>query len=791
MKQRVLWEASSFAGLLLGCGDILGLDDNKPAFSCQCPTGQVCDDARLACVPGAGAGGARASNSFASGSTQVSLGGMLITTTLPNPSSGGVGNGGTTNSIGGNGSDSGGTSTSTSPGGTGGYSFGGTAAGGATTPEITLGGLGGATSGGTAGGSVGGMGGTLGGNAGAAGSGANCLTVIPEILPVPCRGAKYDLLFTVLKGTPPYTWEALSEVLDLTLEKDGHLHGIATQAGTLVARVTDSTGACSSVVAFALQPRDKCWLAYTSKESGREELHLLDAELHSYLYDPEADSRYTRKMFPLVFPSAGDTAVQSFRFSPDGRYLTYLLDGSPARLVLLAAPEWREIPLEFPEGSVVTYAWSPDSSVLAVALGDKTTPDKLLGGVRVNSTASQGLGGAAGSAGATSIPTSGAAGAPSAVGITKLLAIEARIQSELTWIDGGRLVAFHAPLDEPDSVTMVHVAQLTPSGFDHDVELDAQEYEPQSGELPPIHLTSGARGFWVVGSERGVDFWLLPEDPSVVVRPSNTHCYAHGKAYLAPSGRHTARVEVNQGVPLLQVFDGKNPKSSLSTPQKCPQFLGWSTESAGRELLACLAQEGESSEVQLFELTNSQLLGASAVRGNYFYTDAMWYRRTFSPAGKWFSFASPKDLYVATLGSGSPSLFAEEFKHEAFTKGLNLTFSPDENWLLEHRGIQLIVHSLIPTGGVSTPYAINERGLLQPEPCEEDPWDEPYNWCGTGGSSGSPAWSTDSQWAVFLTDGGVLQLLRFQLSPKPHASLPFSLPSGCASDCATQYSFQP
>lgn len=783
MNHRLLCGVSSITSLLLGCGDILGLDDNKP--SCACPAGQRCDER---CVPvNTGSGGSQVTG-------KTSVQGGTTGTKIGSTSGGSVDQGGSvTTQIGGNGIGSSGTSTSSSPVGVGGTTSGGETGG--VTTSAGPGGTGGVTLGGTGGTTVGGMGGAIGGgggttsyagNGGVAGNGGEtCLTVVPDPLPAPCRGVPYDLYFTVRQGTPPYTWTERSAAKGLTLEQDGHIHGVVTEPTTLVARVTDKNGECRSDVSFDIKPRDKCHLAYISKDRGRAELHLYDPALHRHTSDPQVASQYTSHMFPWIFPSSGTAAVKDFKFSPSGKHLAYSLDTVPSRLALLTGPDWQETALEFSEGSVTAYAWSPDSSVLAVALGSETNPEKVLRGVRVRPLDGN-VGGAAGSGGATNSPTSSVAGSPSVVEVTYLQPLGARIQSDLTWIDGGRLVAFHAPLDDLGSVTMVHVAQLTSSGFAEDIELDEQEYEGS------VRIVGAEGGFWTVGSDRGVDYWALPEDPSVPVSTFNTHCHPHGNAYLAPSGRHTARVEIINDAPLLHIYDGRNERSPLAEPQKCPYFLGWSPENAGSELLACVATGADSrGSVVIFELSNSTLHQGSTVRGNYVYPqqDAAWYRRAFSPRGNWFAFGSSMYLYVASMVGGTPSQVPGEVGREGFMERVELAFSPNERWLLEHRANLLILHRL--DGSSVTPYTINTEPLLQPETCTENPWSALEKWCGNAGTAMAPAWSADSQWAAFRKTGGVLQLTHVQTTPNPDASLPFSLQTSCTTDCVTQYAFQP
>lgn len=726
MNARWIVTMSCLSGLGLGCGEILGLDDNKPVFDCgRCQSGYRCDERKLRCVRSeAGAAG-------------TGTGGTTATTV----ESGGVATGG--------GSSSGGTE---SVGGSAGTTIAGTAG-------YVTGGSGGVTTGG-GGIAGGGTGGIAGGVAGAGGTTPpRCLTLIPDPPPTPCRGANYDFDFTVRGGDSSYTWTVLSKPPGLELD-NGHLHGIPDGPGTLAMRVEDTKSQCSIEKSYYLEPRDKCWLAYISSEGGRPQLHLFDPVLHH-----PTSNQYTSRMDPtkFVYPSSSSTetdSVKDFKFSPDGRYIAYRLGENPARLRLLSAPAWTEQQLVFSEGSVFTYAWSPDSKILAVALGTDASITKSLTGVRVGSE-----------------PPS------------HLKSIVVRLQSDLLWITGRDVVAFHAAIQEGDTRHVTHVAQLGADGFLSDVPLGKFTYSAS------VKLRAASSAFWAIDPPNTLTAWLMPDDPNTIITNRGPLGITHDYGYLSPSGRHSARKVSADGIEKLQIYDAKPGLAPVPETSDCPSFLGWSKESDGKELLACVGNATDTTPdtIRIFELPSTASLLSIPVKGSYDYTPDTAYqrRRAFSANGNWFAFTGASHLYVASLTGGTPVLAAgEPSSITGDTDSARLAFSPDEKWMVGQRGQKLLLHGLNRTVPFE-PFQVNVDPSPPAPRCTESFWEAPESWCGTTDSPKELVWSSDSQWLAFLvnpvgTADSILQLLRV-----PPLFDRFSTHSACGANCVTQYEFQP
>jgi Tol biopolymer transport system component len=487
-------------------------------------------------------------------------------------------------------------------------------------------------------------------------------------------------------------------------------------------RVTDGLGA-SSDKTYDVTPRESCWLAYVLREGEVARLHLS-------LLAPESE-------FDRTLPASPSEpgSVTDFQFSPDGRFLAYRVDGT--RLVVALGPSWeQEQSVDF-GGPVSYYAWSPDSSALAVVFtGDDQT---WLGGLRAD-----GADGAGGAAGSTT-PT-----------LVELTRASAEVTSEPFWVADGRYVAYHAPavaLVPPPTPDVVRVHEYVGDGFDPAIPLSNTRAYTESVVLKPV-----TDGFFAIdGSSDSVDYFDLslgPDDP-IQVWP-----HSHGAVFLAPDGRFTAAAGPDE----LTVYQ---PDESVwvTSAEGCPVLLSWSP---GADRIACVANADAIGQVKIFDLgLASPDIQGTTVRGNYAYLegDAYERRRTFSPSGRWFAFSTDDHLYLADLEGGSPRLVPESPPSaELISPLIELAFSPDEQWLLEQRGPQLTLYAVEALERAPEPLSPDDS-LVEPDPCREDFQDSPERWCGNPRNPTVFAWSPDSKWAAFATSSGRLRILR----PDPEA----------------------
>jgi len=542
-------------------------------------------------------------------------------------------------------------------------------------------------------------------------------------------------------------------------------------------RVIDSSNPqCAASAQYTLTPRDTCWLAYVSTDQGRAKLPLFDPVLQDY------QSSAHRLTFPNT--PGEEAPVSDFKFSPNGRYLAYQLNGTPARLMLLMSPAWQESPLVFQvdsvAGSVAYYAWSPDSSTLAVAFtaNDDAGSNTYLGGVHLSQSSNP--------------ADAGSSGNPPS--IDYLVPIPADVQSELVWFGNGRFVAYHAPSVGGDEFP--HLAQLAQNQFISDINLASLVPYTQSLQLVPTDS-----GFWAIDPYEGLDFWNVPQDvPQITYWNVNPYTHARTQipdsvlqardSVLAPNGAYVLRKWPVDAPVELRLYGPTDvvTLSPLATAQDCPTFLAWSPQA---QRLACVSDSLTASTIHFYDLSSStppSVTEYSLPDDQYKYRelDAYPRRRAFSPDGNWFVFASAEEVYIATLAAGSPLLLSERGAAMlGDTDHVDFAFSPDEHCLLEHRGYVLKVHRL----DYLNPYVLSvDTRLAEPAVCTSVFLDNPSTWCGTVNGSVDLAWSPDSRWASYLTADRNLQIL--DLSGLPEYPPPSQVNNQTESDCKLPM-FQP
>jgi hypothetical protein len=193
-----------------------------------------------------------------------------------------------------------------------------------------------------------------------------------DALPSPCRGSFYQEALTVTGGEEPYLWSELSVPPGLWFDPDtATLQGIPEGDGVLTVEVTDAD-AHTVQKSYEVEARDRCWLAYIASEPAPAHLELVDGRLMER--QPAA-----RRTLP---EAAGADSVVDFQFSPDGRFIAYRLAGPSApRLELARVSNGRSQPLAT-GGAVAGYAWSNDTSTLAISFD--AAGQSLLGGIDVS-----------------------------------------------------------------------------------------------------------------------------------------------------------------------------------------------------------------------------------------------------------------------------------------------------------------------------------------------------------------------------------------------------------------------
>ena len=567
--------------------------------------------------------------------------------------------------------------------------------------------------------------------------------------PAPCRGVPYAITLSASGGVEPYVWSASVLPAGMRLSSRGELSGTLQAAATVAFSVRDSSGPGADgerSYTFELVPRDRCWFARAGNDTGTSYVELLDP-----LLDTGPSPR-------VRLPAGPGEEVADFRFSPDGRVLAVRTRDAMGthRLALYGAPRWLALEPTRTEGrSVLQYAWATDSSLLALAVSDGAAT--YLETLRLTGS------GAVGDAAAL-LPST-------RVGP----AVEAPVGSELVWLSGSRL-AFHAPSPTPRVAGERHVyhAELGPeAGFLAPVAHTNVSYVLDA--LSSLRLEPRATGLFVVSSfnaTASIEFHSADSTEQVFSHAPN--------AVLAPQGGCTARSSDEAGLE-IHAPEGGEP---LAAQGGCAHLLGWS--SAG-DRLACISDDPGFGGLRILDFDAARRrLTPSLVEGAYVYSEetSQLRRRAFSPMGRRFAFSTDDSLFVAERGDErwlverAPTAF-----FDTDNPFVDLAFSPDERWLLMHRGNTLMLRDLDAEGDET---AVIEIALPASEPCAEVEGDTSHRWCGDGSSrSAAMAWSPDSKALAYRAlESGSLPALDSSVGAGGVVLL------RCGPGC-THYAFQP
>lgn len=677
-----------------------------------------------------------------------------------------------------------------------GGSFAGTSGSGAHSGSSELAGNAGSLLGAGSSGIGGAAGSGLGGEAGEAGEGGQAgdgtggiagtpgaicreCKLWPESLPEPCESNDSVMPVFIEEGQAPFVWQIASPSSGWTLRADPKNPGdtrhmllvraASASVSPVTLSVTDGTGGVL-VSSYAPTLRQACWFAYTSLVDGKGQLSLRDPVL-------EATP-------PLSLPHADN--VFDFRFSPNGRFLAYRYGGSAAdpasghltMIDLVTKFEWAV----FPEQAVTAYAWADDSHALAVAYESKGIT--YLGGARVT-PASPGT-------------------SPS---VTQLVPVQAPVESELYW-SADTFLAFHSTVlstgtgprtsGVPNDIgqRVPYFAKLGSAGFSTPVANKSEYFYPGSLWVRPT-----PNGFFVTSAD----------DPYSLFYPSGGVSVAyHGTNLLSPRGSYSAELLGSSLLIFSASADATDPVAESSAAPGCSKLLSWAKDS---ERIACVndvpasASGAAHGQLRLFDLgggrswTEADVAGAcvgascSNTRYEYSVDHAENSPRALSDSGRWLAFtarsASNDYLYWADLATGVPFLKRRDSAAVTDSGRAALAFSPDEKYLLQHRGAVLTVHALdaAPNSGpLGAPKLITDQMKEAPAACSEVFDDDPEHWCGASRTDLPFVWGPDSTSLALRTTTG-LQLVSLD-ALLGFASRDFPVVD-CSVECSNRFAFQP
>jgi hypothetical protein len=482
------------------------------------------------------------------------------------------------------------------------------------------------------------------------------------------------------------------------------------------------------------EPRERCWLAYLAPATGSTRLHLFDPLLEN------------RREFPDT--SQADP-VTDFKFSPDGRFAAYRSGVSSAegKLVLLDLTTLGE--QAFSAERATHYAWSQDSQTLAVAFD--TDAGRRLGGIDVASAGSS--------------PQS----------YPELTPVPAAVDTELSWFAGRNLAFLTAHGVNDLGPTL---GKLTPAGFELAVHVE-------SSFIDDAYLLPGLDGVFVVPA-RG-KFHYFDADGSTAV--------PHENVLVAPRANFVARA-VSGTLEVFRATEKSGDDSSDPTAEHpgCEAVLAWAAD-GGR--LACSAPAGSEDELVVFEIDpdTGQISDPIPVRSDRALPPfgATGLARQFAESGARLAFIDERTVYSARVVVGSafvdfdfdfdlPSASAPESR-------VVLGFSPDERFLLVHRGVRLSLFAL-DDDSREQPLALEE--LPPALACQEDFAAPAGTHCGGDRSGKRFAWSPDSTLVAFGADDGALLLKDLRLLDQSIVR-PVEVAGDCGADCIAgeRFAFQP
>ncbi len=570
----------------------------------------------------------------------------------------------------------------------------------------------------------------------------------------PCVGNPYPAqTFYARGGTAPFVWSALSLPSGVTFDAEAHtVAGTPTSADPIVVSVADSE---RHEVSATIEPRATCRFAFISTATG------VDGGVGPpslQFFDPILGT--TRTVEDIV---GGSASVADFKFSPDGHHLVYRTtsSGGNAKLVMMSGPDWRAQALAF-AGNVQRYAWSPDSSVLAVAY--QSSDFWFLGGVRLTTAAANG------STDAGAGATDGGASTNAEPTINPLTPVQAPVGSDLLWFSNDA-VAFHVG-STPDALYYERVGETA--------------FAPLSSIDT---ATPYSTAVWLQTGNSGV-FAADPSGPDLHsyanVETSELHNY-YGDQIADPSGKYVAQQVNGQ----LQIFQTGVPGAAsnpwkVSQGSSCKTILSWA---ADEERIACADLSAAGSKVSIFNPDGTAPLIGTAIPGTSSYTGSAGQRRLFSPSGRFFAFTTSSGIYLSQLSPAAPSLtFTDRPSQPPPSNSLtDLAFSPDETQVLWQYGSELLARrTLADPGDPSlTSVQINYDPAVPPTACNEDFASGPGAWCGSAFHQPGFSWSADSRFAAAIVANGSVEVWDLADDANIDES------DVCVAGCGNEAAFQP
>jgi hypothetical protein len=568
-----------------------------------------------------------------------------------------------------------------------------------------------------------------------------------DSLPSPCAGNPYLASVSVYGGTPDYTWEATHLPQGLMFDAESReLSGSPEASGELTVEVTDGEGRTIQRDLELDAPRNKCWLGFLAPKSGATRLNL---------FDPLLGNRES-------FPDAAADPVLDFKFSPDGRFVAYRTGTDPtnAELSLVEIASFRQQTFDFE--SVSAYAWSSDT--LALAVGFTNGDAAFLGGV----------------------DTSGNGGSGTMAAYPELtqLAVPAPLSSDPVWFAGSYLAFLSAPYGYLEPMW----ASRTSAAFEN-LMVPGEAFYPEG-----TYLRAALDGFFVI-PEKGHLISYYGTDGAQGV--------PHDLVLIAPNGRFAG----GQAEGALKIFKPATASGALppaapdATAAGCDAVLAWAND--GKRLV-CTRSKASGDQADLVTFDVDEDTGAidapHTVQGTYdFPAPALGQTglaRLFSSRDGRFAFATDEALYVTPTAPGATSVDLSVATSPTGSD-ITLAFSPDERFLLEHRGTKLRLFDFRKPPVTWLDIIAEGEDPPSAHACSEDlrapalasPALRP-SYCGTFDEHQSFAWSEDSRLVAIATNSGALLVKDLRVDGRIATAI---ATAECGTNCAAgdRFAFQP
>jgi WD40 repeat protein len=508
----------------------------------------------------------------------------------------------------------------------------------------------------------------------------------------------------------------------------------------LTVEVTDAN-AHTVQKSYAVEARERCWLAFVASEPAPAHVALVDGRL----VERQPSARRTLPEGPRSDP------VVDFQFSPDGRFIAYRLGAGPAlRLELARLSNGRSQAITT-DGSVSAYAWSSDASTLAIAVD--AGGQSFLGGIDVSAVRAVSFD--------PDLPLDG---------VRALDPVAApRPDSALAWYAENRL-AFLA------SAAGAERRLVTAA-------LERERFAPplqRGGFSGAARLSAGAGGVFVAEPATGLHEFFADG-----VGPSTLH--AEGSV-LAASGAY-AGLARDGTVQIFRPERASSPEGSPSLAASgCSTLLAWADEP---ERIACASATGAEARVAWFEISaaGDAITALGSLAGALPGAQQAGQRRAFSARGRWYAFTTGDGVSVARVQPGAPRLqLALPASVVSGTPSV-LSFSPDESFLAVGAANTL---GLIDLEQGAASYVMLSPSAVFNELCSERFVDGATQWCGSASREPDVSWSGGSDLIAFRSTLGTLQLIDLSRASEGHIGAPLS-PDACFEGCSASNSarFQP